>query len=386
MGISGERSLWNYETEKGGMSEDLTERQRIAEELLRCSLEDGVFATCPGEEYHSNRSGKRDFRVVLTGAPTGYCFHDSCADSVESFNRELRQRIGKAEAGAGNSKRSPFGKVARRPEAKPRPKRPPFDLETLKRLAAKCPVEITPEWLLERSPATFPGNSGKQGIETAEAMLSALYQPEERVLVFTSPYSQGDFLFCHGKGSFRLADKPGICATPSPLPAGAPEGVWLLVQPVTGEWIANRNNKAKDGTPRLGRRHGDCVTAWRFLVLESDHAPEELWLKALVQLPFPIVAIYTSGGRSVHALVKVDCKTKPAFDQLRDHLVQVLAPLGADAAAMTAVRLSRLPGLYRHGARGKDGVLKDYPKPRLQRLLWLNPKAKAETILQITRH
>jgi hypothetical protein len=128
------------------------------------------------------------------------------------------------------------------------------------------------------------------------------------------------------------------------------------------------------------------VTDWRFLVLESDHAPENLWLKALVQLPFPVSAIYTSGGRSVHALVKVGCKTKADFDGLRDDLVQVLAPLGADAAAMTAVRLSRLPGLYRHGSKDKDGKLQRYPKPRWQKLLWLNPTAKAEPILNIAKH
>lgn len=368
------------------MSENLNLRQAIAEELLGCSLEDGEYAPCPGENLHSNRGGKRDFRCILTQIPTGYCFHSSCTDLVETFNRELRQRIGKAEADGKPAKGAKFGKVAPRPMAKPRPKRPLFDLEVLKRFAAKCPLEISPEWLLERSPLDFPGRTGEQGIETAEAMLSALYLAGERVLIFTSPYSQGDYLFCHGKGTFRLADKPGVSATPSPLPTGGKEGIWFLVQPVGGDWKSNPNNKAKDGTPMLGRRHGSCVTAWRYLVLESDHAPEHLWLKALVSLPCPIAAIYTSGGRSVHALVRVDCKTKSAFDQLRDHLVQILAPLGGDAAAMTAVRLSRLPGLFRHGSKDKDGNLQTYPQPRLQRLLWLNPHAKAEQILNIVKN
>ncbi len=367
------------------MSEDLNHRQAIAEELLGCPLESGEFAPCPGEDLHSNRGGRRDFRVALTGAPTGYCFHESCAEAVESFNRELRSRIGKAESDGQPSQAGPFGKVSRRPMPKPRPKRPAFDPEALARLARKCPVEISPEWLLERSPLAFPGQTGKQGIDTAEAMLSSLYRPGERVLVFTSPFSQGDFLFCRGLGTFRLADQPGTKAVLSPLPTGGPEGVWFLVQPVEGDWKPNRNNKRKDGTPKPGRRHGDCVTSWRFLVLESDHAPEGLWLKALVQFPFPIAAIYTSGGRSVHALVKVDCSTKPAFDSLRDDLVQVLAPLGADAAAMTAVRLSRLPGLLRHGAKGKEGELRPYSEPRLQRLLWLNPEAKAEPILNFAK-
>lgn len=368
------------------MSEDLILRQSIAEELLGCPLENGGFAACPGDDLHRSRGGRRDFRLVLTGAPTGYCFHDSCTDTVESFNLELRKRIGRAETEGKPSQDGDFGKVARRPMPNPRPKRPAFDFEALTRIAEKCPVEISQEWLLDRSPISFPGRTGEQGIETAEAMLSALYQPGEPVLVFTSPFSQGDFLFCGGRGTFRLGEQPGTKAVASELPTGGPEGVWFLVQPVSGEWKPNRNNKEKDGTPKPGRRHGDCVTAWRFLVIESDHAPENLWLKALVQLPFPVSAIYTSGGRSIHALVKVGCKTKADFDGLRNDLVQVLAPLGADAAAMTAVRLSRLPGLYRHGAKDKDGKLQPYPEPRLQRLLWLNPTAKAEAILNTAKH
>jgi hypothetical protein len=51
------------------MSEDLILRQAIAEELLGCRLENGEFAACPGEHLHSSRGGRRDFRLVLTGAP-----------------------------------------------------------------------------------------------------------------------------------------------------------------------------------------------------------------------------------------------------------------------------------------------------------------------------
>lgn len=125
------------------------------------------------------------------------------------------------------------------------------------------------------------------------------------------------------------------------------------------------------------------MTDWRYLVLESDEAPPDLWLRAVVQLPLPIVAIYTSGGKSIHALARVDADSKPAWDALRDDLVPILCPLGADPAAMTAVRLTRLPGTIRHGSRGKDGKMKPFPTPCLQRLLFLNPKASASPILDL---
>ncbi len=367
------------------MGENLPLRRSITEDLLGCALDEGGYAKCPGAAMHSHKGGKRDFRVVLTEVPTGYCFHDSCSGALADFNRELRSRIGKAESGNGEKKPSMYGKTAPRPVEPRRVKRPPYQPEVLERLARKSPVEVTKEWLRARSPVDFPEHDGFQGKDTAEAFLSALYEPDERVLIFTTQYSQGDFLFTPAGGSYRLANKPGVQAVKSNLPAGAPEGVWYLVQPVEGAWKPNHANLGKDRKPRLGRRHGACVTSWRYLVLESDDAPEELWLKALVQMSFPIVAIYTSGGRSIHALVRVDCGSKAAFDALRDDMVQVLAPLGADAAAMTAVRLSRLPGTLRYGKKDKDGNLQKYPEPRLQRLLFLNPTAEAKPILNTVK-
>ena len=218
----------------------------------------------------------------------------------------------------------------------------------------------------------------------AARFLAALYAPGERVLIFTSEWSQGDYLMEPGKGSFRLGDRAGVQAVPSELPQGGPVGVWFLAQPVNGEWKPNPNNRDDNGSPKMGRRHGDCVTSWRFLVLESDEAPPALWLRALVQIPLPLVAIYTSGGRSIHALARVDCECKAEWDSLRDDLVPILCPLGADAAAMTAVRLTRLPGTLRHGTRGKDGKVKPYATPRLQRLLYLNPQAPLAPLLELT--
>ena len=318
---------------------------------------------------------------MLDGPPTGRCFHASCAAVVDEFNAKLRSMIGKAEAGGGGQPRPPMlGNVPPMPEAPRREKRPPYDPAKLASFAARCRWPITPQWLAARSAVPIPDT---QDTATAELFLSAIYQPAERVLVFTREFSQGDFLWTPGGGSYRLADRPGVKAVPSPLPAGGPLGAWFLAQPISGKWEVNTNNRAPDGSPKMGRRHGACVTAWRFMVLESDEAPAELWLRALVQLPIPIVAAYTSGGRSIHCLARIDAGCKEAWDSLRDDLVPILCPLGADAAAMTAVRLTRLPGTLRHGSRGKDGKIKPYPAPCLQRLLYLNPAAPACPILDL---
>jgi len=364
------------------MSENPTIRRAIAESLLDTPLDADGFALCPGRHLHNGASGRRDFQVMLEGAPTGRCFHTSCGAVIDEFNAQLRSLIGKAEAGGdGRAPRPPMlGNVPPMPEAPRKTKRPAFDPAKLADFAARCPFPITLEWLAARSPVAIPE---VQDLATAELFLSAVYQPGERVLIFTREWSQGDFLWLPGGGSYRLADRPGVKAVPSPLPAGGPLGCWFLAQPVLGRWEANPNNRAGDGSPKLGRRHGACVTSWRFMVLESDSAPAALWLRALVQLPIPIVAAYTSGGRSIHALARVNAGSKEAWDALRDDLLPILAPLGADPAALTAVRLTRLPGTLRHGSRGKDGKTLLYPSPRLQRLLWLNPNAPACPILDL---
>lgn len=360
------------------MNADPATRRAIAEDMLGHALDANGFAECPWRHLHGGKGNARDFRIVLEGAPTAFCFHSSCAGEVENFNRELRSRIGKAECHPGDRRPPVLGNVAAPPVAVRKPKRPPYDPAKLADYARRCPFPIDEAWLAKRSPVPIPE---VQGTELATLFLSSLYKAGERVLIFLNEYSQGDFLFDVSRASFRLGDSPGIQAVPSPLPDGGKAGVWFLCAPVKGTWLPNLNNRATDGSPKMGRRHADCCTSWRFLVLENDEAPQESWLRALVMLPLPVVAIYTSGGRSIHALVKVDCESKAQFDALRDDLIPVLCPLGADAAAITAVRLTRLPGTLRHGTKDKNGKLQTYPAPRLQRLLYLAPNATARAIL-----
>lgn len=66
-----------------------------------------------------------------------------------------------------------------------------------------------------------------------------------------------------------------------------------------------------------------------------------------MQLPLKIAAIYTSGGKSIHALVRLDAVSKQHWDQERDVIKPIAVTLGADGSAMTAVRLSRLPSTLR---------------------------------------
>ena len=235
----------------------------------------------------------------------------------------------------------------------------PFCLDTLKSMVCDVPP-MSEGRLMDASPVPVRGMS-------SATFLEHLYAPDERVLIFTRFESQGQFLHWCGKGSYRLGDRDGVQAVRSALPRGGTDGVWFLNQPVTGKWEPNvRVIDERTGKPKLSRRSMESVTSWRYLVLESDEAPPELWLKLLVMLPEPIAAIYTSGGRSIHALLRVDRGTKVEWDAYKKLVVGLYSKLGADPAAMTAVRLTRLPGCLRGS--------------REQRLLYLNPRPAAVPI------
>jgi len=356
---------------------DLEARRRIAGEILGAALDADGYVVCPGRHLHTGRDGRRDCVVRLDGAPTIHCLHSSCAGILDALNAELRSRIGRAEADPTSSHHY-AGEVLPPAPIGPRlPKRPPYDPARLVDFASRCrlPQNLDLlEYLAARSPWPVP-DPLDQNTKTATSFLDAIFNPGDRVLIFTKQFSQGDFLHAAGGDTFRLAAKPGVRAVPSPCPSAGPEGVWFLVQPVRGDWLPNPNNKDASGLVQLGRRHAACVTRWPNLVLESDEAPADLWLRALAQLPLPISAIYTSGGRSVHALVRVNAQSKADFDNIRDQLVPLVCPLGADPGALSAVRLSRLPGAVRLGKKDRDGNLERYPQPRLQRLIWLDPGA-----------
>lgn len=228
-------------------------------------------------------------------------------------------------------------------------RKPVFCPMVLKRVAAKMgAVPDVFAFVSGRSPVAVGG-------QDSAAVLRRLYPKGsgERVVIFSDMKSQGQMVWEADKGD-RIEARQ--------LPTG-PDGVWFLAQPVDGEFHPN---------PRLGgkssRRSEEAVTSWRYVVLESDEADADEWLRCLVQMPLRIACICESGGRSVHALVRVDAASKRDWDARVGSMKPGLITLGADAGALSAVRLTRLPQAMRGG--------------RLQRLLYLNPTPDGKPIAE----
>ncbi len=139
-----------------------------------------------------------------------------------------------------------------------------------------------------------------------------------------------------------------------------------------GAWI-RMNPTLQRGSGKGGSVCDSDVTAFRFALLEWDDAlPLELQLPLLAKLPLPIAAIITSGGKSVHAWVRVDAKDMEDYKADVPRLIDLLTPLGIDGKNKNPGRYSRLPGAQRKiGAQGNGR----------QRLVYLNPNPAQKAIL-----
>jgi hypothetical protein len=179
--------------------------------------------------------------------------------------------------------------------------------------------------------------------------------PGEKVLVGTNMHSKGGFIY---ESRYEAEEMERFAQGNRPYVINGKTfcGAWYLANACNGEWI--------DGSIRSEAN----LTSFRHIVLESDKAPADQWLAMLVQEPLAIVALYTSGNRSIHALVRIPANNKSQFNGIKAEFKRKYCPLGADDGAMSAVRLTRLPGVVRRDNGNR------------QRLLYLNPRASVREI------
>jgi RecA-family ATPase len=110
-------------------------------------------------------------------------------------------------------------------------------------------------------------------------------------------------------------------------------GAWCRLNPMDGKGVRNDN-----------------VTEFRHVLAESDTLPIDKQLAVIRALNLPCSAIVHSGGKSVHAIVKVDAGTDAKLFRDRvDFLFGVLDRNGfkVDRQCRNPSRLSRLPGIPR---------------------------------------
>lgn len=93
----------------------------------------------------------------------------------------------------------------------------------------------------------------------------------------------------------------------------------------------------------------DNVTRWKYCLIESDTETIEKQYAMYKELNLPIEFIVNSGGKSLHAIVKVDAENKQQYIQRVRELYEFCKKngLSLDEQDKNASRFSRLPGVKR---------------------------------------
>lgn len=174
--------------------------------------------------------------------------------------------------------------------------------------------------------------------------LKALFKSGETVNFVTENFERGGKYNPVGKGVCKNVDEliTALGAGNFSQAIGnynEKAGAWIRLNPVLGD----------------GSKDSD-VADCRHCLIEADTLPKNEQLQKLRDLKIPCVAIVDSGGKSVHAIVKIDAKNDVnLFRERVENLHRYLELRGfpADKACKNPSRLSRMPGAFRNGVEQK---------------------------------
>ncbi|WP_254259782.1 AAA family ATPase [Listeria fleischmannii] len=113
-------------------------------------------------------------------------------------------------------------------------------------------------------------------------------------------------------------------------------GAWIRFNPLDGKGVKNEN-----------------VTEFRYALVESDKMPIDKQNAILRELELPIAILVHSGGKSLHAIVRVDATDYNEYRKRVDYLYNVCKKNGLmiDTQNRNPSRLSRMPGIIRNGKK-----------------------------------
>jgi hypothetical protein len=303
------------------------------------------YCRCPGESLHTHKTGKKDCRVCVDGAPTIYCFHSSCAAEVAEANKRLRRELGSPWTltlpggrvlRAGDVLRSsgtivPREVVMARAKAEGRDAGEQLILETLLAMAERFKPELFEKFywpfaqIIEDSPLQVHQRDAEDQFRT----WLRLWPAHSHVWI-------GD-VYSSGKPEHKMHFRP--------------VADWYQIGPVMGNYTCG--SAFKPGS--FSRSNANC-DGTRFLVIESDTLTKDemgaVFAYLNRRLHFNLHAIIDTAGKSLHGWFDA-----PRDKRIEARLKAVLTVFGCDPKLFTYSQPVRVPGAYRDG--------------RLQRIVWL---------------
>jgi hypothetical protein len=273
----------------------ITSPQDIASSLFSIEWETPQLGwiECPGIEQHTGRNNPADCRITIDDGrpPTIHCFHDSCKSEIASANKTLRSAIGRAEKSLEPIRRS----IVAKPSVIKKP---------------LTPRDVPP-----------PMSGGVQ------RHLEACFDAHECVSLVAADASGG-------------ITSAGVTMAPVEI---------LQSQSLRKHGTFIRVNPMVEG----GSKNSD-VESFRHVLLESDKTPKPLQWAAIIASRLPVTAVVDSGGKSLHAWVRVYAANA---EQYRERAKRAADAMDAfegvevDRACLNPARLARLAGCARGDSR-----------------------------------
>ena len=172
--------------------------------------------------------------------------------------------------------------------------------------------------------------------------LNALFAPEDYVGYVTETFLSEDGRRLPTRGNYdrtagqlvaaleRCGDDIGAVLGDYDPAAGA----WIRFNPLDGRGVKNEN-----------------VAAYRFALVESDSTDLGEQNAIIRELELPVACLVYSGGKSLHAIVRIDADSYEDYRRRVDYLYAVCEKNGlkVDKQNRNPSRLSRLPGALRNG-------------------------------------
>lgn len=173
--------------------------------------------------------------------------------------------------------------------------------------------------------------------------LETLFEASENVGYVTRSYEKdGRFLperGCYDRTAGRLIEQLSKCGGDVCDVIGdynLEAGAWIRFNPLDGRGVKNEN-----------------VTEYRYALVESDETEIEAQNAIIRELELPVACLVHSGGKSLHAIVRIDAGSYDEYRKRVDYLYTVCEKNGLkiDSQNRNPSRLSRMPGILRGGHR-----------------------------------
>lgn len=113
-------------------------------------------------------------------------------------------------------------------------------------------------------------------------------------------------------------------------------GAWIRFNPLDGKGCKNEN-----------------VTDYRYALVESDKMTIEEQNAMIRELELPVACLVHSGGKSLHAIVRIEAADQREYRKRVDYLYNICRKNGfeVDTQNRNPSRLSRMPGITRNGKK-----------------------------------